>query len=192
MGQREQLLEGARTCLIERGFAHTTARDIVAASSGANLASIGYHFGSKDALMNAAVIQLIEAWGDHIAEAADGMGTESPADRLARFLNGVLAADPEQRRVIAASVQAFAQAEFSSEVRDQFRSTYERARVDLAAFVLGVPRESVTASQAATTGSISLALLNGAVLQWLVDPDSTAGFEHLATTLTKLSSRTDG
>ncbi|NHW87893.1 helix-turn-helix transcriptional regulator, partial [Escherichia coli] len=46
MGHRERLLAGARNCLYERGYTRTTARDIVAASD-TNLASIGYHFGSK-------------------------------------------------------------------------------------------------------------------------------------------------
>jgi AcrR family transcriptional regulator len=51
MGHREALLAGARRCLLERGYARTTARDLVAASD-TNLASIGYHFGSNEALLN--------------------------------------------------------------------------------------------------------------------------------------------
>ena len=58
MGHKEDLLAGAKQCLREKGYANTTARDIVAAS-GTNLASIGYHFGSKDALMTQAIIEMI-------------------------------------------------------------------------------------------------------------------------------------
>jgi len=50
MGHKEDLLEGAQRCLLAKGFVRTTARDIVA-ESGTNLASIGYHYGSKDALL---------------------------------------------------------------------------------------------------------------------------------------------
>src|SRR6185437_10410782 len=50
MGNREDLLEGAKRCLLEKGYRATTARDI-AAASGVSLAAIGYHFGSKEALM---------------------------------------------------------------------------------------------------------------------------------------------
>jgi AcrR family transcriptional regulator len=46
MGNREELIAGAKRCLIEKGFARTTARDI-ASASGVSLAAIGYHFGSK-------------------------------------------------------------------------------------------------------------------------------------------------
>src|SRR5690606_38768776 len=51
MGQRQDLLAGAKRCIAEKGYSRTTARDIPAAS-GANLAAIGYHFGSKEALLN--------------------------------------------------------------------------------------------------------------------------------------------
>src|ERR1041385_1776439 len=59
MGHREDLLEGAKRCLLEKGFLRTTARDVVKAS-GTNLASIGYHYGSKDALLAQAYIALVE------------------------------------------------------------------------------------------------------------------------------------
>src|SRR5688572_2194750 len=65
MGHREDLLEGAKRCLYELGYGRTTARDIVAAS-GTNLASIGYHFRSKEALLNAAMIEAVEEWGEEI------------------------------------------------------------------------------------------------------------------------------
>ena len=69
MGHREALLEGARTCLEEKGYARTTARDIVAAS-GTNLASIGYHFGSKESLLNEAIGQAFEEGADRVTEVA--------------------------------------------------------------------------------------------------------------------------
>ncbi|MEV6137660.1 TetR/AcrR family transcriptional regulator [Nocardia sp. NPDC051990] len=54
MGNREDLLAGARKAIIERGVAKTTARDI-AAAAGVSLAAIGYHFGSKDQLITEAL-----------------------------------------------------------------------------------------------------------------------------------------
>lgn len=63
MGHREDLLEGAKRCLLQKGFARTTARDIVK-ESGTNLASIGYHYGSKDALLAQAYVSIVEDMGD--------------------------------------------------------------------------------------------------------------------------------
>jgi len=50
MGNREDLLAGALECLKTKGWARTTVRDI-AAAAGVNHAAIGYHFGSREALL---------------------------------------------------------------------------------------------------------------------------------------------
>lgn len=188
MGQKEQLLAGARACIVERGYANTTARDI-ANASGAHLASIGYHFGSKDALMNAAVLEIIEEWGDRLTH-ADTLGGGSPADRLERFLEGILAAGTHERRVLVASVQSYAQAEFVPELREQLRQVYNTARRDIAALVLGIERDTVSAEQAETVGSIALSLINGAVLQWLVDPADSRGASRIAAAVSALAPET--
>lgn len=79
MGHREDLLEGAKRCLLEKGYARTTARDIVAAS-GTNLASIGYHYGSKEALLNLAFLKVTEEWGELLTKQPDeaGLGDGAP------------------------------------------------------------------------------------------------------------------
>ena len=77
VGHREQLLDGAKRCLYEKGYAGTTARDIVAASR-TNLASIGYHFGSKDALLAAAMIEAFGDWGEQLQRVLSTETAEEP------------------------------------------------------------------------------------------------------------------
>ncbi|MFI7537144.1 TetR/AcrR family transcriptional regulator [Streptosporangium sp. NPDC049376] len=69
--ERDKLIEGAKRCLRERGYAHTTARDI-ARTSGANLASIGHHFGSKDALPADVMVEESAEWADKLRQAMAG------------------------------------------------------------------------------------------------------------------------
>ena len=83
MGNREDLIAGAKRCLIEKGYARTTARDI-ATASGVSLAAIGYHFGSKDALMNQAVYESVGDWADEIQRALTAEGAYD-GDPLRRF-----------------------------------------------------------------------------------------------------------
>lgn len=80
MGHREDLLEGAKRCLLEKGYARTTARDIVAAS-GTNLASIGYHYGSKEALLNLAFLKVTEEWGELLTKQPDDAGRDDGSPR---------------------------------------------------------------------------------------------------------------
>src|SRR5688500_16234016 len=65
MASREDLLNGAEVYLREKVYARTTARDI-ASASGVSLAAIGYHFGSKEALLGEALQQALAEWGDEL------------------------------------------------------------------------------------------------------------------------------
>src|SRR3989440_872256 len=96
ISHRDQLLEGAIECLRNKGYARTTARDIAAAAN-ANLASIGYHFGSKEALLNEAITQTCEEWTMRIGEAAFASDATSPLAQMAASWVAMLAAFEELR-----------------------------------------------------------------------------------------------
>ncbi|MFC9439810.1 TetR/AcrR family transcriptional regulator [Nocardia sp. NPDC057030] len=84
MGNREDLLAGARKAVLERGLAKTTARDI-AGAAGVSLAAIGYHFGSKDRLITEAIT---ESMGSGIG---DGMEAAIRAGGDGRSLRDAVA-----------------------------------------------------------------------------------------------------
>src|SRR5688500_15245142 len=170
MGNREALLAGAKRCIAEKGYAHTTARDIVAAS-GTNLASIGYHFGSKDALLDAAILDWFNDWDDDVDAALREQRDGSTIDRLEAFLDVVIGNARTERALAAASLQWVAQIEFSDRIRGQLAETYARARREFAAMLLGVAEDEVDDDTARAVGSLGLALVNGVVLQALIDPE---------------------
>ena len=122
MSHREDLLAGAVQCLREKGYAHTTARDIVAAS-GTNLASIGYHYGSTKALLNAAVLAAMEDFG---AEMAKAIGDPDPGlgalERFERFWTRVIDSFQASSQVWLATFDIFTVAQRDPEVRAAFAS----------------------------------------------------------------------
>jgi AcrR family transcriptional regulator len=185
MGQRQDLLAGAKRCIAEKGYSRTTARDIVAVS-GANLAAIGYHFGSKEALLNAAILDSFDEWGSAIEEAGVESGTGGPAERLERFLAGFRAGSVEHRSTLVASVQAFAEAEFVPEVREQLVQVYGEARRGIAAMLLGVEPADVDEA-GLRLGSLVLAIINGTALQWLVAPEETPSGAEIVAALRSLA-----
>ncbi len=119
MGHREDLLAGAVACLRDKGYARTTARDIVAAS-GTNLGSIGYHYGSTQALLNAAVLAAIEEWGEQLAGAmAARIDPAAPfPQRFEQYWSAVLASFQEYRQVWAATFDLYGVAQQVPEVND--------------------------------------------------------------------------
>src|SRR5215475_9501291 len=110
MGHREQLLEGAKRCLREKGYARTTARDIVAAS-GTNLASIGYHYGSTEALLQAAMIRAIQEWGEKLerALAANADPKATPIQRFEATWTQIIESLTPNRKLWIATFEATAQ-----------------------------------------------------------------------------------
>lgn len=170
MSQREDLLAGAKKCLAEKGYSKTTARDI-AAASGAHLASIGYHFGSKDNLMNTAVLEATSEWGDVFEEAIATAGPESVRDRARLLIITLFETLPENRDLMASSIQAFGQAQFDEGVRSTLATGIAEGRRDLSALILGVPREEVDPGTVAGLGSMVYNLITGYVVQYLVDPE---------------------
>src|SRR5215471_11979140 len=85
MGNREDLLAGALACLKTKGWARTTVRDI-AAAAGVNHAAIGYHFGSREALLIEAFTQAMDTWGAQIEAAVQAEHSPKVRELMAASL----------------------------------------------------------------------------------------------------------
>ncbi|HEY0452926.1 TetR/AcrR family transcriptional regulator [Actinophytocola sp.] len=182
MGNREDLLEAAKRCLLEKGYDRTTVRDIASAAK-VSMAAIGYHYGSREALLNEALFRAMDDWGDQIgrALAPDAAAGDSPAAQFESKLARLVSSFGENRQFWLASVEAFMQAQRSPELRDQLAAGQAEGRRGLAAMVLGVPEEDVPDSAVRSIGSVQLALISGLMIQWLTDPDAApSGAEVLA------------
>lgn len=180
MGHREQLLEGAKRCLLEKGFARTTARDIVAASN-TNLGSIGYHFGTKDALMNAALVQATEEWGNELGQAlaASVNPDDTPLERFEAVWTRVISMFEEHRQLWVAQFEIFSHLQHSPEMRPYFSAAQETSRRGLATLLQLIDPNSDEKS-VRSVGSFALAMLTGVIAQWLVDPDKAPDGADLA------------
>lgn len=171
---REKLIEGAITCLQEKGYARTTARDI-ARASGANLASIGYHFGSKDALLDEALIRILEQRNRYVAEITFSDEGVAPLDRLRAAFTAVRSLFEPFRPLLVAFVEALAQAERSPELRDRIAANYREARSAIGTMAVAGLGASAGRLQADpdVVASFLMATFDGLMLQWLLDPDGT-------------------
>ncbi|MFF3468999.1 TetR/AcrR family transcriptional regulator [Streptomyces sp. NPDC002619] len=181
MGHREALLQGAKQCLAEKGYARTTARDIVAAS-GTNLASIGYHYGSKEALLNEALIQANMEWGEAL-KAALGRGGETPRERIEALWTKVTELFAQHRGLWAANFEAITQAGHSPEVRAALAKGMAEAQAGLGEFLPDSAEEKRDGRAARAVGSFHQALITGVMAQWLIDPESAPTGRELSLAL---------
>ncbi|MGW1726132.1 TetR/AcrR family transcriptional regulator [Streptomyces sp. NPDC002306] len=182
MGHREDLLEGAKRCLLEKGFLRTTARDIVK-ESGTNLASIGYHYGSKDALLVQAYVALIEEMGDSFDPGREAdETTQAPAGSLERFRDvwaNVIRSLPESRAVWLLSFELILQGDRLPEVRKLLIEAQEQGRSGMLPLFNGIPEADLDKETVETEGRFYQTLLQGLMVQWIFDPGSATDADHL-------------
>ena len=171
-GNREKLLHAAIVCLREKGYADTTARDLVAVS-GANLASIGYHFGGKEALLNEAVAETTRAWARLIEEEVLTTGPPGASqDGMRRVLGASVDRFDAFEPYLRSFVEAFPPALRSADLRESMAGAYEDVRGAGGAMLERLAREKgvdLEPDVARTLASTIIALCDGLILQWLLD-----------------------
>jgi AcrR family transcriptional regulator len=178
VGHREQLLAAARQLLEDKGYAHITARDLVAASD-TNLASIGYHFGSKAGLLSAALGTLFEEWTTRLTTAAMADPDASPIERAHLAWAALLDSLTGHRALLVSFVEALAQADRDPRLREQLAGMYRSTRVRVAELVAGALDASATDPRCTAVASWVMAVCDGLSMQWLLDPASTPAGENL-------------
>lgn len=167
-----RLLAAARSCLLRRGYAGTTVRELVA-ESGANQASINYHYGSKDALLNQALFALNVEWGELLIVAlsddpADGTGRPSSAqDRWERIIDSIAG----HRPLWFVNFEAVVLAQHNEEIRVGLAARGREARTTLARVFAGLDPDDAAEDRIRAAGSFYYSLLIGTAMQWLTDPD---------------------
>ncbi|MFB6948415.1 TetR/AcrR family transcriptional regulator [Streptomyces niveus] len=191
MGHREELMAGARRCLEERGYAHTTSRDIAAAAN-APLGTINYHYGSKEALLNAAMLESIQEWGAKVQQSAPEPEATVGA-RLEAMWARIIESQVTDRPLLVAASESLTQAERSPEVRAQIARAYEGARPQLAADLHGISgtEGSADAATARAVGSVHMALVAGLTQQWLIDPEHAPSAAEIAAGLRAIARSLD-
>ena len=180
ISHRDALLEAARRLIVEKGFTATTARDLVAASD-TNLGSIGYHFGSREALLSEAIEELFNEWTELIAGAAFSDQDATPLERLTATWKGNLATVAEHQALIRAFIEALAYAEQSPKFRKLMRDHYRRIQATVAQLVetaLG-PEAVAKGADPKVVALFLIAVFDGLAIQFRISPEDTPSGEQL-------------
>jgi len=190
MGNREDLLAGAKQCLREKGYDRTSVRDI-ASAAGVSMAAIGYHYGSREALLNQALFDIFDEWGDAMGrvlvpeespaagEVADEDAEVTRARNFARMWSGLVEQFQVHPDLWLASVELFMQAQRQPELRAQLAAGTRQGRRGMAAILESVSEGDVSERSARTLGAVQVALMTGVMVQSLSDPESAPTAEEV-------------
>ena len=161
---RSTLIEGTLRCLERLPPERVTARAI-AEESGANLASIAYHFGSKDKLVTEAAIEGLDRW---LAEIDRGLGELASQEPATRFRGAAEVIETSRERYLGLArnyVGALAKGQHDAQIRETLAAGFHRTRPNLAS-VLGLGGDQAGEDAA----GLVLALFHGLLVQVLLDP----------------------
>jgi AcrR family transcriptional regulator len=181
---RDQILEGAIECVQTRGVAATTTRDIAAAAN-ASLASIPYHFGSKDSLMDQALLEAIRRYSAHVQSQAFA-GDAPPLQALAKSLVATIDSFGDAGPLLISLMEAHVKAIHSEPLRERVAGNRRVAVERIAATVregLGL-EEELTDAQTRAVSVLILALVDGLMLGWLIDHEAIPSGEELLESVT--------
>jgi AcrR family transcriptional regulator len=182
MGNREDLLAGAKRCLLEKGYRATTARDI-AAASGVSLAAIGYHFGSKEALMNQAVYEAVGEWSEtfeRTAAAADPQATAP--ERLELLWTHMIESFNSNRSLWSAQFELITELDHKPDLRKFFADIQPEAHQGLGQLFHGADPE-LDEKTSVQVGKLYHAILIGVMAQWFIDPKTAMSGHELVEAL---------
>ncbi|MFI5908870.1 TetR/AcrR family transcriptional regulator [Dactylosporangium sp. NPDC051541] len=188
MGNREKLLDGALQCLLEKGYAATTARDI-AKAAGVSLAAINYHFRTTEGLLNEALQRALEQWGDEMERALSAAGgVADPAERFEAVWTNVIASVTANRQLWTTQFELVTQLGRRPEPSPQWAEPQAQAQAGLAALFHGIDAGQEP-ELARVIGGFYHALLTGVVVQNLTTPQQAMSGRDLAFALREIHQR---
>jgi AcrR family transcriptional regulator len=180
---RDALIEGALLCLQKQGYAAVRTRDIAAAAN-ANLASIGYHFGSKEELLGQALREGFRRWLGEVASAIARIGPAPRPVWIQQVATSLRVSIEDHREFALAYLEAIARAPRDNALRDALTVSYRESSGAVAA-LLHLGDDETGRALAATL----IATFDGLLIQWLIAPQaapSDAGLLRAAERLSEL------
>jgi AcrR family transcriptional regulator len=187
MGNREALLEGAKSCLLEKGYAKTTARDI-ADAAGVSLAAIGYHYGSKESLLEQAFMAAMNEWFDDEGTDTHGDRASGSLEQFEAFFDEAVRTFPDNRSLMRLNLEMGLEGQRNPALGAFMAQAVQFGRMEMARGLAGLSLEQ-DGQLAQQVGGFYSILMTGMVCQHLMDPDGAPDGSELAEGLRYIAER---
>ena len=176
---KSALLKAAKELVLERGYARASMREL-AAVAGTNLGAVNYHFGSRENLLDQAILDFFLEWGEQIGEvevAPDVGPLEQLAARARPMVDGIAEAQSQFVMFLEALLQARHSPALHRKLVEHYARQREHAGELIRASHAG---HALSARMVDVATSYILAVADGLQLQSLLDPAAIPTGEELA------------
>lgn len=184
MTNREALLEAGIVCLQEKGYADTTARDI-AGRAGVSLGGIGYHFGSTDDLLHEALAEAVRRWLEPLIGLISTVPSSLTREQLGPAIDRLLETLNTNRPLVVAYFEALSRAEHAADLRSAMAADFDVLRAAIATGIEQLQAEQPKSRRLdpEVSATLVMAVFDGLIVQWLLDPSRLPNGEAIAETL---------
>lgn len=171
-GRREQILDAARAALIKVGYEKITTRRI-AEEAGVNIATLHYHFGTKEALLAEAVRHTMRRVQDQLRRAIEG--APDAAASLERVYAAIWQIMRERPGVLRydVTVRGFRDPAARKDALEIYEG-YRRLMLGIVERHLADGGRLATGLDAAALAAYTLSTLDGIVLRYTLTGDDAA------------------
>ncbi len=173
------LLKAARQLILEQGYAGASVRALTGAA-GTNLGAVNYHFGSRENLLNEAMLDFFREWAGRSA-AVEVDPEAEPLKQLAERSRPVVEGIPGAQPAFVMGLEALLQARRSPELQRRLVEHYDMLRRMAMEGMAATPRGSELPPRfLEVVASYMIAVADGLQLQALLDPDAIPTADELA------------
>jgi AcrR family transcriptional regulator len=148
-----------------------------------NLASIGYHFGSKEALLDEALIVASARWLEPIVGSGRSDATRTLRERIADGLERFVESLESNQATAVAFFEAVTRTGRAPAVQSRLAESYQRLRDTLRDNIFADLSDTLGPAGSDALASAIIALYDGVLLQWLLDPGRAVNTRALIDTL---------
>jgi AcrR family transcriptional regulator len=176
---KKALLEAAKRLILERGYAGTSVRELTAAA-GTNLGAVNYHFGSRENLLNEAMLEFFLEYAGRSADVDVDPAAEplkQLAERSRPMVEGIPAAQPAFVMGLEALLQSRRSPELHSRLVEHYAMLRRMATEGMAATKRG---SELPPRFLEVVASYMIAIADGLQLQALIDPEAIPTADELA------------
>jgi AcrR family transcriptional regulator len=173
------LLQAAKRLVLEHGYAGASVREL-AAASGTNLGAVNYHFGSRENLLNQAILEFFLEWGEQVGD-ADVDPAAGPLEQLAVRARPMIDGIAEAQPLFVMFLEGVLQSRHAPELKAQLAAHYAEQRRQVGERIAAsTGGGELSARMVEVAASYMLAVAGGIQLQALLEPEAMPTGEELA------------
>jgi AcrR family transcriptional regulator len=184
------LLQAAKRLILEHGYAGTSVRKLTA-EAGVNLGAVNYHFGSRENLLNEAILESFLEWVESVGqvsgELTDSNPNAGPLEHMAAQARPTMAELPRKLPLFVMYLEALLQAQRSPELLNRLAVHYAEQRRRTSEFIIAgttggepPPRDEPLPRMVEIAASFMIAVVDGLFFQAMLDPDAIPTGDELA------------